>query len=215
MKRFIQHIIHRLMRFGSTYAGPVAEGNARSAGISRGLQQVDFKGENKVATGCNFNGAIEIGKYTTLGYNSTFHGTITIGNYCQLGPHVSIITTNHPVHYLSTYINSSLFEGELTSLKQNKPVIIGNDVWIGQNVTILGGVTVGDGAILAAGAIVTKDVADFSIVAGSPAKHVKFRFTESVQREIKELEWWYKSKEALEELKPLFFKNLEGKNTLY
>lgn len=56
---------------------------------------------------------------------------------------------------------------------------IGNDVWIGLNATILDGVTIGDGAIVAAGAVVTKDVPPYAVVAGVPAKIIKYRFTES------------------------------------
>ena len=50
---------------------------------------------------------------------------------------------------------------------------IGNDVWIGSNATVLAGVTIGDGAIIAAGAVVTKDVAENTIVAGVPAKYMR------------------------------------------
>jgi acetyltransferase-like isoleucine patch superfamily enzyme len=52
-------------------------------------------------------------------------------------------------------------------------IIIGNNVWIGMDVLILGGVKIGDGAIVAAGSIVTKDVKEYTMVAGSPAKYIK------------------------------------------
>ena len=215
MKRFFQNIINTCMTFGSKYSRPLPNGKGRASGISRGLNQVDFEGNNKVASGCNFNGKISIGKYTTLGYNGTYHGSISIGKYCQFGPQVSIITSNHPMHHLSTYINENLFSGELKKLKEDKPTQIGNDVWVGQNVIILGGVRIGDGAILAAGAVVTKDVDDFTIVAGSPAKRLKYRFEPSVREEIKALAWWNKSVAELEEIKPLFLKNLSDKNSIY
>ncbi len=202
------------MSFGSKAVTNLPEGKGRAAGVSRGLQNVAFSGENKVATGCNFNGTINIGYASTLGYNGTYHGDISIGNYCQLGPNVSIITTNHPMYHLSTFINESLFDGELKKLKKNKKVVVGHDVWVGQQVIILGGITIGNGAIIAAGSIVTKDVMPFSIVAGNPAKHIKSRFSSELQEEIVALDWWSKSPKELEELKPLFFKNLEGKNSL-
>ena len=56
-----------------------------------------------------------------------------------------------------------------------KPVTIKNDVWIGANTTILGGVTIGKGVIVGAGAVVTKDVPDYTIVGGVPAKEIGFR----------------------------------------
>ena len=57
-----------------------------------------------------------------------------------------------------------------------RKTIIGHDVWIGYRAIILPGVIVGDGAIIGAGSIVTKDVAPYSIVAGNPARHIRYRF---------------------------------------
>lgn len=214
MMKILRSIISKWISFGSKATTSLPDGKGVAAGISKGLQQVNFSGENKVATGCNFNGSITIGYASTLGYNGTYHGNIRVGNYCQLGPNVSIITSNHPMFHLSTYINDSLFDGELKQLKENKKVQIGNDVWVGQQVVILGGITIGNGAIIAAGSIVTKDVAPFSIVAGNPAKHIKFRFATALQEEIVALDWWNKNIKELEEIKPLFFKDLEDQQSL-
>ena len=215
MKQFLRYIMYKFLDFGQRYTRYEQAGKVQVSGIVKGLKQVRFEGNNKLATGANFNGTIEVGSYTTLGYNTTLHGTITIGKYCQLGPGVSIVTTNHPVHHLSTYINAHLFDGELKKLKEDKPVAIGHDVWVGQNAIILGGITVGNGAIIAAGAVVTKDVEAFAIVAGSPAKHIKYRFTSEVQEQINKLAWWNKTKEDLITDKALFFKNLKESTNLY
>ena len=59
--------------------------------------------------------------------------------------------------------------------EEERPVVIGNDVWIGDRVIILPGVHVGDGSILAAGAVVTKDVPPYAIVGGVPAKLIRMR----------------------------------------
>lgn len=69
-------------------------------------------------------------------------------------------------------------------------VRIGSDVWIGRGVTILSGVTVGDGAVVAAGAVVTRDVAPYAIVAGNPARLVRYRFDEGTVASLLRLRWW-------------------------
>ena len=73
---------------------------------------------------------------------------------------------------------------------QRKPVIVGNDVWIGANVTLFGGVTIGDGAVIASNSVVTKDVMPYSIVAGVPAVHRKWRFSESIRESLVASSWW-------------------------
>ena len=56
-----------------------------------------------------------------------------------------------------------------------KPIVIGDDVWIGACAIILKGVTINNGAVIAAGAVVTKDVEPYAIVAGNPARIIKYR----------------------------------------
>lgn len=189
--------------------------NIMLSGFSRGIQNVKFEGKNAVPDRCNFSGKIKIGYGTTLGYNNFFAGDITIGKYCQIGSDVAIHASNHPIHYLSTYINKNIFDGELKSLKDEKKVIIGNDVWIGHNVIIVGNVNVGNGAILAAGSVITKDVLPYSIVGGVPAKIIKKRFSDNIIQEIEKLQWWNYPESELEKIKPLFFKDFENKNSIY
>ncbi|MGV8947231.1 MAG: CatB-related O-acetyltransferase [Lutibacter sp.] len=185
------------------------------SGFSRGLQNVVFEGKNAVPDRCNFSGKIKIGYATTLGYNNLLSGTITIGKYCQLGADVALHATNHPISYLTTYINKNLFQGDLKQLKEENIITIGHDVWIGHGVIILGNVTVGNGAILAAGSVVTKDIAPYAIVAGVPAKTIRKRFSESIINEIEALTWWDKSEEELEKIKLLFFKDFKNKESIY
>jgi acetyltransferase-like isoleucine patch superfamily enzyme len=182
---------------------------------AKGYDKVTFEGENGIPEQCTFSGNIAIGKYTTLGVNNFLHGDISIGNYCQLGINVAIHTTNHPVHYMSIYINKRLFNGELAQLKQTKKTIIMNDVWIGHGAIILAGVTIGNGAIIAAGSVVSKDVAPYAIVGGVPAKIIKYRFSKEIIKEIEDLKWWGFSKEKLVTVKPLFFKNFKNKESIY
>lgn len=212
MGTFRTYIKKILLYFLNT---PDVRENVKLSGFSRGLQNVTFEGKNAVPDRCNFSGKIHIGYATTLGYNNLLGGNITIGKYCQLGVDVAIHATNHPIHHLTTYINSNLFDGELKQFKEENTITIGHDVWVGHNVIIVGNVTIGNGAILAAGSVVTKDVEPYSIVAGVPAKPLKKRFSEKVISEIEELQWWNLPEAELAKIKPLFFKNLEEANSIY
>ena len=94
-------------------------------------------------------------------------GGIQIGEYFHTGKGLTIFTTNH--NYNSKI---SIPYDEISIVK---PVVIKNYVWLGSNVTIVPGVTIGEGAVVGAGAVVSKDVPDFAIVAGNPAKIIKYR----------------------------------------
>ena len=76
-------------------------------------------------------------------------------------------------------------------------VIIGNDVWICGNAIILSGVTIGDGAVIGNGAIVSHDVAPYSIVAGNPATHIRYRFSPEIIEDLLQIQWWNWSEENL------------------
>lgn len=209
MRKFIKKIIYYFLN------NVEEREKVALSGFSRGIQNVTFEGKNAVPDGCNFSGKIKIGYATTLGYRNLLSGTIFIGKYCQLGVDVALHATNHPISYMTTYINKNLFEGDLKSLKQENVIAIGHDVWIGHGVIIVGNVTVGNGAIIAAGSVVTKDIPHYTIVAGVPAKEVRKRFSDAIIQEIEALQWWDKSEAELEQIKPLFFKDFTNRPSIY
>lgn len=113
---------------------------------------------------------LSIGKNTYIGEQNNIRasgGVISIGENCLISQQVSIIVANHQVAKGST-IKSQPWESK-------GDVIIGNDVWIGCSAQIMPGVKIGDGAVIAAGSLVSKDVEPYAIVAGVPAKLVKYR----------------------------------------
>tara|TARA_R110002050_G_scaffold97132_1_gene202059 strand:- start:9658 stop:10215 length:558 start_codon:yes stop_codon:yes gene_type:complete len=101
-------------------------------------------------------------------------GGVTIGRYFHTGSGLTIFSSNH------NYNSETKIPYDQTSI--NKPVIIKDFVWLGSNVTLVPGVSIGEGAIVGAGSVVTKDVPDFAIVGGNPAKVIKYR---NVQKFLK------------------------------
>ncbi len=111
---------------------------------------------------------ISIGDRSSIGEKSYLSGTITMGNDVMVGQEVLMMTQNHEFSRTDVPMDQQ-------GLKPEKPIIIGNDVWIGARVTVLPGVKIGDGAIIGACAVVTKDVPEYAIVGGNPAKVIKLR----------------------------------------
>lgn len=126
------------------------------------------KGVN-IESGAAFSSKVTLGDYSGIGINAKIYGTCHIGRYVMMGTDVTIITRNHRFDRTDIPMMEQGFEEE-------RPVYIGNDVWIGDRALILPGVHIGDGSIIAAGAVVTKDVPPYSIAAGVPARKIRDRF---------------------------------------
>ncbi len=95
---------------------------------------------------------------------------IEIGNDVLIGSDVLINDNNHGKCFKREDLVLSPINRELFS---KGPIFIGDGVWIGDKVVILGGVTIGKGAIIGAGAIVTKDIPEYSVAVGNPAKVIR------------------------------------------
>ncbi len=116
------------------------------------------------------------GKYVYIGPYSEIAPHVTIGDFSSLSSYVCITGADHVYDKVGVPIR---FSGRPPSLE----TVIGRDVLIGHGVTLMRGIKIGDGAIVGAGSVVTKDVEPYSIVAGVPAKHIRYRFDETQQME--------------------------------
>jgi len=137
---------------------------------------VFIRNKNKISMGRNitfFYGALisplslEIGNNSVIGVNCFLAGKVSIGENVMIGPNVSIPGSSH--NFSKTDI-PMIHQSDIV-----KGTCIEDDVWIGANSVILDGVTIGKGSIVAAGSVVTKNVLEYSIVAGVPAKLIRKR----------------------------------------
>ncbi len=121
---------------------------------------------------------VSIGDFTYISEGCKIYADTELGKFCSIAPNVIIAPGEHNLNLFSTHPiaydkvwNDKIIE----NIWENKKTIIKNDVWIGCNSIIKSGVTIGNGAVIGCGAIVTKDVPDYAVVAGNPAKIIKYR----------------------------------------
>lgn len=111
---------------------------------------------------------VVVGDRSRLGENLKAESDLILGHDVLIGPDVVMMSSGHAFHRLDIPINQQ-------GAPPRRPIVIGNDVWIGTRVIILPGIQVGDHAIIGAGSVVTKNVPPLAIVAGNPAKVIRFR----------------------------------------
>lgn len=143
----------------------------------------------------------------TLGYGSYIVGAtlsfsglhchVLIGNYSSIGHGVRfIVGLNHNSSLVSTYPFRAIYMPDNSASVNSyyevnhNQVIIGHDVWIGAYVTILGGVRIGNGAVIGADAVVAEDVPPYAVVAGNPARVIKYRFSTEAIDNFQRIKWW-------------------------
>ena len=120
---------------------------------------------------------VVLGHHVQFGANCRIQCDIKIGSYVLIASNVSFIgKDDHRVDLPEKAIWNS-------GRGDNYKTIVGNDVWIGHGTIVIGGVTIGDGAVIAAGSVVTKDVAPCTIVGGNPARFIKNRFPNELDKE--------------------------------
>ena len=155
---------------------------------------------------------IEVGDYTY--YDDGRHGAshfeqnnvlynyqpdrvkLVFGKFCAIAAETKFIMTgDHKLDAISTYPFPIFKNGwedvyDINQLPIKGDIIVKNDVWFGYNSCVKNGVTIGNGAIIGANAFVVKDVPDYAIVAGNPAKVVKMRFDDTSIARLLEIAWW-------------------------
>ena len=160
-------------------------------------------------TDSQFGAFVEIGKgsrvaHSTLGDYSYCDryadiANAQVANFSNIAAFVRIGATDHPLqtaschHFLyrsDDYWDDAGRDEAFFAHRRSRTARIGNDTWIGAGAMIKPEVTVGDGAVVAAGALVTKDVAPYTIVAGTPATPLRERQPREIAERLISLGWW-------------------------
>jgi acetyltransferase-like isoleucine patch superfamily enzyme len=145
---------------------------------------------------------VEVGAYSygDCLIPGAFPPNVVVGRWVSIGPGVRVYNQNHPLDHLS--MHPYFYEPGMGVVKENPmprhALVIGHDAWLGRNAIVTPGCKrIGVGAVIGAGAVVTKDVDDYAIVAGNPAKLIRYRFAEDVRKVLLDSKWWERSIDEL------------------
>lgn len=145
--------------------------------------------------------ALSIGAHTYIRGEGQLQFVGAIGRFCSIGNGVVIGQEkhNHPTDWLSTHP----FQYTDTDWEYDAPIemaTLGHDVWVGHEALILEGVHIGTGAIIATRALVTQDVPPYAVVAGVPARVIRYRYPDEMIERLLATQWWERDFEELKKL---------------
>ncbi len=152
---------------------------------------------------------VKMGRYSYMGFYNSMTD-VDIGSFCSIASYCAIGGGKHPLGAVSMtpvfYAGRNCMGKNFSNYKAdvNQGVEIGNDVWIGEAVFINDGVKIGTGAVIGAHSVVTKDVPPYAIVAGVPAKVLRYRFDEEKIQKLLASKWWEWSEEILQQRADMF-----------
>ncbi len=137
---------------------------------------------------------------------------LVIGRYCSFGSGAVFMMAGNQGHradWVSTYpfFYQVGFDDAVDGFCRAGDTVIGNDVWVGSEAMIMPGVKVGDGAVIASRAVVTRDVPPYAVVGSSPARIIKYRFSETEIAMLLEMQWWHWSDDNVKRAMSLMCSN--------
>lgn len=196
IKRLVKHIRLKLkwrskLRFNFTCN---IASNSHFEGMSQIHPHTIFSGNlgygSYIGSYCNLSA--DIGRFTSVAplvrCNAGIHPYKT--PYATTSPCFYSLNPNHYQNG-STFANEQLYnELAFYDKERNIAVKIGSDCWIGEGAFLVGGIKIGNGAVVLAHAVVTKDVPDYAIVGGIPAKIISYRYDKETIDFLNKIEWW-------------------------
>lgn len=176
--------------------------------------------KGRVHRGCKVRNST-VGNYSYVAAHSWLTNT-DVGRFCSIGNNVVAGLATHTLNHASTSpvftlhrnaVGQSWVKEDRADNTEDMPrVSIADDAWVGSNALLMSGVSVGVGAVVGAGAVVTKDVPPYAIVAGVPARVIKYRFDESVREQLLASRWWELPEERLKACIDAFQQPLTAEN---